>query len=1054
MANTDVKKLLLKLGLDAKDYKAVWSGILKEADAARDKEKEASQQSLSRMQQQVDKLKESLTAYKALTSELQKSIASSDKRLQTEKAITSELSKQKLLIGRDASGRFVSKGKSLSQFGGYIPGGPSGGLLAASEELSAGKSGLEEYSKSLDGVAAAGGRAGTSLRGGTYAARGFLNMLGLRGGYILPRFLAGIEGINKALMMAFPIFGALAMIEILGQIPKELEKVIGSVTGWDEAEQQRYQHSLELNRQMIETSTKRKESEAELQTIGLEGTRKWAAELQVLIDKERLVAEEAKNFGKASVSALSNAREETKKWYQTLGLVVGPIPGGPQLLEFLKNRALKNQKSPEADADQEAEAKANAEWIALNVERIKKEKEIAAESAASDRGFAKARLEDAKKVSDAEISYREQAIQHAMSLGQLLIATERDQLVEIENEKYTKQQAFFEKQRALAIAETKATGKDNRAELDKLHSDEEAEAISHTSKLAEIQSSANQKQRAKDIEAFKAQYEIDEKQINAVLKAQEDAFQEELASFKRLSDMKADINQKFYKEGAIDAEEFHNRKMKQIEDELAAEVKLAQIRWAALPPELRNSEVGQLQLKAAIDNATQGATRSRQNTSFDTEASMRREMEQTHQMIPSDRSPISGGLGFLFRDMMFKKNDPYFKNTNDASDATKKFTDALGGAISALASLVQSLGGSKRLAGTLSSGQAGFSAVSGGISTFNSLFPSAAVAGPVGAAVSVAGGVISAILGHFTAATQRLADSMERSAQVIQQSIEGQGVTSRQGLAQLQQVRQQAIDQLSGRKGGRQSLDQLLPQLDAQIRAIQTSQLEVTKTITSQIAVLNGPMGYQDQISSLETILKQYRDYYNQVSDVNQAYQWLSLTLQKYLNDQGAQLAQEQQTAVQDALQLNDLLYQKSQLLRQNAQQEWDILTQGVLVRRTTAAQNKLNQLDLLKQEQERQLQDMNAQIQIQSYKVSQESQIFSIATNRIDLENQLVSAQTTVISYDMQRIAALKDVIAQVKSLGLGGAVMSYDQVASMFANIYNNFAQKGLSGFIGETS
>ena len=81
MANTDVKKLLVALGLNTKDYKQAFTALARENDSQRSREEAASNKALSTLQKQLDKLKESLGVARDSISHLEKEAATREKVL-------------------------------------------------------------------------------------------------------------------------------------------------------------------------------------------------------------------------------------------------------------------------------------------------------------------------------------------------------------------------------------------------------------------------------------------------------------------------------------------------------------------------------------------------------------------------------------------------------------------------------------------------------------------------------------------------------------------------------------------------------------------------------------------------------------------------------------------------------------------------------------------------------------------------------------------------------------------------------------------------------------
>ena len=116
-------------------------------------------------------------------------------------------------------------------------------------------------------------------------------------------------------------------------------------------------------------------------------------------------------------------------------------------------------------------------------------------------------------------------------------------------------------------------------------------------------------------------------------------------------------------------------------------------------------------------------------------------------------------------------------------------------------------------------------------------------------------------------------------------------------------------------------------------------------------------------------------------------------------------------------LQLNDLMYQRSQLLLQYNNQVQGVLSQGVLTRQMTRAQTAGQQIEQLSVAFTRQMEQTNEEISATQFKVQAEGQIFNLATTRVGLETQLLQLQNSQTSLDMVRIAGLSALVAQLQS-------------------------------------
>lgn len=288
--------------------------------------------------------------------------------------------------------------------------------------------------------------------------------------------------------------------------------------------------------------------------------------------------------------------------------------------------------------------------------------------------------------------------------------------------------------------------------------------------------------------------------------------------------------------------------------------------------------------------------------------------------------------------------------------------------------------------------------------------------GEIGGAVI--GGILGGIFGAKRKETENIARRIQNEFNKIVMALNVQQTTLASAITQLQSQRDQAVQQLSGRKGGQDTLNQMLPQMDQQINQLKAQQTQLIHDMNAQVAVLSAPVGFQDLLTSLDSVLqkyKQYKDAASSATDLANANKFLALSLQQLQTQNQETLLTDYSSAVQDAIQLQDLALQYQQAQEQYTTQVYDLMSGGVLTRERTFAQTKLQQLAALKQQHDLQMADMKEQLDAADYKVRAESKIFSLATTRIGLETQLLALQDQQTSNDMLRISALQALVAQM---------------------------------------
>lgn len=155
-----------------------------------------------------------------------------------------------------------------------------------SEVLAAEKAELTEATLANAGAAeveAAATRSGISDRQAATASLSLLrgNMMG--SSRAAAAFLTTVAGIGPILQAAFPIIGAIALVEILSQIPKAFDSLIDSLAGWDKAREKSFKSAVTETEQLIGSYAKLSEKEAELAVPSiLTGPAKINAEVDAL----------------------------------------------------------------------------------------------------------------------------------------------------------------------------------------------------------------------------------------------------------------------------------------------------------------------------------------------------------------------------------------------------------------------------------------------------------------------------------------------------------------------------------------------------------------------------------------------------------------------------------------------------------------------------------------------------------------------------------------------------------------------------------------------------
>jgi hypothetical protein len=325
------------------------------------------------------------------------------------------------------------------------------------------------------------------------------------------------------------------------------------------------------------------------------------------------------------------------------------------------------------------------------------------------------------------------------------------------------------------------------------------------------------------------------------------------------------------------------------------------------------------------------------------------------------------------------------------------------------------------------------------------------MAGPWG---ELAGAIGGGLMGFIAGGKQQqihqdLVDMQATYRQMMEAFSAGtQGLN--QTITQLQSmVAQLTAEQASSKKGGSQYQD-LINQYNQQLDQLQAQATQTLQQLQQQVAMIAQPDAYQQWVQNIDSVIQQYAQFAGAASTVQelaQANQFLVSSLQNIGQQIGDQLLSEEESAVQNALQLNDLYNQRNQLEYQYLQQVESIMSSGNVTRQMTQAQTKFSQLFNLQANYTVQLDELNQQIAVSQYQLTVQQQIFSLATTRLGLEQQMTDLQEQGIREDVQRIEAMQNLLATLQATGY-----SITNLGALSASDPNALANQLLQDLVNE--
>jgi hypothetical protein len=289
----------------------------------------------------------------------------------------------------------------------------------------------------------------------------------------------------------------------------------------------------------------------------------------------------------------------------------------------------------------------------------------------------------------------------------------------------------------------------------------------------------------------------------------------------------------------------------------------------------------------------------------------------------------------------------------------------------------------------------------------------------IGEFLPLIGGVLSFVGTMFTRAAKKIAEDVKASFQKTLDNYQNGNATLVETLNALERQRADAIIRLSGKKGGKDELNKLLPEFDREIQELKKQQEEIITSFNDSLEALRLHSDTLIQVKKQwQDINKQVKDYIGAGGDYTKAAEYLSLSLQKIREDAVTELDKAEQDAIQDALKLNDLLEERNRLVEDFKQKEFDLINQDAIERRQAGSVVRGRELEQLRKENQDALAKIDAEIALTNKKVEKQREVFNISTDVEALHRR--DEELTLAALDMQ-IQKLRDLKSIADSITLG---------------------------------
>jgi hypothetical protein len=430
----------------------------------------------------------------------------------------------------------------------------------------------------------------------------------------------------------------------------------------------------------------------------------------------------------------------------------------------------------------------------------------------------------------------------------------------------------------------------------------------------------------------------------------------------------------------------------------------------------QSSVLKQIDTRAAIQNArSQVILQGPAEATDKARAEFTAQIELLDKMLAAATPSIENSLQALERKIFGMDFSELERRLREASDSTERFAIGLDvglKALSNISSIVSGVQAGYQKGGVLGGAGAALKEASGGLSLLKGLGLFKGLSKSIPLVGEALGGVLEFIGPLFTKAAERIANEVKKSFQKTMSDFQAGYITLQQTLNTLEAQRRDAIVRLSGKKGGQDKLDELLPQFDQQIQSLQSQQRQIIDTFEQSLSGLELHSDALSQIQSQWTqIVKTVQQYLNAGGDATKASSYLSLQLEKMQEDAVRQLDDANQQAIQDAITLNDLLEQRSDLTKQFEREKFDLLNEDSIERRQAGAVSRGSKLKELEEQQKKQLDALDQQISLTTRKVEMEAKVFNLSMDIADLHRTDEELTLKALNDQIERWQSLRDI-------------------------------------------
>jgi hypothetical protein len=263
--------------------------------------------------------------------------------------------------------------------------------------------------------------------------------------------------------------------------------------------------------------------------------------------------------------------------------------------------------------------------------------------------------------------------------------------------------------------------------------------------------------------------------------------------------------------------------------------------------------------------------------------------------------------------------------------------------------------------------------------------------GPIGAVMQVGGGILQIIAPAFTKAAKRIAKEIGKAVNATLDAFNAGDKKLRDALKELERQRQDAINRLSGRKGGKKELEALLPEIDKAMADLKKRQKEIFEGFDRELANLALPEALRDIGKTIDQLNEKVKEFLDAGGSALKAQEYVARSLQDIYKSTRQDLSDAEQETIDLLQQEIDLQKQRQQIIEDAAKAEHDVKSRLGLARTLTPAQQANQEIKAIREARDEKLKALDEEQKRLDAQLEGRKELFGLqADSNLLLEREL----------------------------------------------------------------